>query len=230
MDRIPTWMTDRRHLINWTSYLGSLFFKMFDRLQGILSEIKEDRIIIETPSFFYNVFISLRTIQDLPALGEKIIIFLYPIFKENDIILYGFTKDEDRQIFTDLISVNKVGPRTALSLLSLYDRDQLIRFITEGRVTELTRANGIGKKGAELIITVLKDKYKNVRIREEVAGDSEGAIEKVRISDQVFNDAVSALTSLGFSWESSSDVVRSIYTEGIEVEDLVRDALMRLNS
>lgn len=200
---------------------------MFDRLKGNLEEVKADYIIIGTNSFSYKVYVSLRTIQDLPQLDSNLLLYLHPVFKENDITLYGFDKEEDREIFKDLISVNKVGPKTAMSLLSLYNKDEIISFITGGKNKELTRASGLGKRGADMIIAALKDKYKNYRINTEII--EEGAIEKLRNDDQIFNDAISALTSLGYSWEVASEAIRASYNENMILEDLIREALINMN-
>ena len=201
---------------------------MFERLKGELEEIQVDYIVIGTSSFSYRVNISLRTIQNLPPLNSPITLYLHPIYKESEITLYGFDNTEDREIFRDLLTVNKVGPRTAINILSLYSRDEIINFITSGRVKDLTRASGLGKRGAEMIITALKDKYKNVKINLEES-EGLGAIEKLRNSDQIFNEAVEALTILGFSWEVSSNTIRSVYHQGITVEELIKEALLRLN-
>lgn len=201
---------------------------MFERIKGELEEINVDSVIIGTSSFSYKIFVSLRTIQNLPNLESNLILYLHPIFKDTDITLYGFDNVEDREIFKDLLSVSKVGPKTAISLLSLYDKNQIIHYITSGRVKELTRATGLGKKGAEMIIASLKDRYKNYKI-DETAISEGGVTELIRTNDQIFNDAIAALTGLGYSWEVASDAIRRSYKDNIILEDLIRDALINMN-
>lgn len=200
---------------------------MFERLKGTLEETKADYVVIGTSSFSYKVFVSLRTIQKLPQLEEDILLYLHPVIKENDITLYGFDNVEDREIFKELISVNKIGPKIGMALLSLYSRNEIIYFISSGKSKELTRASGLGKRGADMIIAQLKDKYKGFTIDE--SPESEGATERLRVEDQVFNEAVSALTGLGYTWEVASNSVRENYHAGITVEDLIKAALVNMN-
>lgn len=198
---------------------------MFEKIKGSLESVGGDHIVIETPVFSYKVFVSLKTIERLPNQEEEIVLYLKPIFKENDITLYGFDRKEDRTVFTELMSVNKVGPKTALSLLSLYERIEIINIIAEGRVKDLTRATGLGKRGADLIIASLKDKYKK-----EVIITEESAVERIRKKDEDFNEAVAALTSLGYTWEVASEAVSLAYTGDKSLEDLIKDALISMNS
>lgn len=198
---------------------------MFEKIKGSLESVGGDHIVIETPVFSYKVFVSLKTIERLPNQEEEIVLYLKPIFKENDITLYGFDRKEDRTVFTELMSVNKVGPKTALSLLSLYERIEIINIIAEGRVKDLTRATGLGKRGADLIIASLKDKYKKEAIITE-----ESAVDRIRKKDEDFNEAVAALTSLGYTWEVASEAVSLAYTGDKSLEDLIKDALISMNS
>lgn len=197
---------------------------MFEKIKGEVKEVNADSVIIGTPVFSYKVYVSLKTIERLPTYGSNVELFLHAIFKENDVILYGFDTKEDRKVFNELLSVNKVGPKTALSLLSLYDRFEIINHVANGRSKELMRAAGLGKRGADLIIASLRDKYKKEAVIQE-----ESAVEKIRKKDETFNEAVSALISLGYSWEVASESVSESYSSDKSLEDLIKDSLINLN-
>ncbi len=197
---------------------------MFESLKGILEETAPDFVVLGTASFSYKVYIPALALTALPEQGKEAKLFLHPVFREDDVTLYGFVDKEDRRVFVNIIAVNGMGPKAAMSLLSLFTRDEFIGHILNARTKALMQAAGIGKKGAERLILELKDKYKNYT--QSIASAQEnGAVELVRAEDRLFDEAVEALTSLGFSWQEASDRVRAELTDGITLEELIRKAL-----
>lgn len=198
---------------------------MYDKIRGVLEAVTADSLIVGTPVFSYKVYSSLTTLSALPQTGADIELLLHAVYKENDITLFGFLSEEEREMFEALISVNKVGPKIALALLSVYAPEQIMYHIVNQNSKELTRAPGLGKRGADMIVAALKDRYKNAALSKQ----PDGAVEKMRAGDALFSDAVAALTGLGYTWEVASGAVSAAYEDGMSLEALIKRALVSMN-
>ena len=197
---------------------------MFNSIKGTLEAVYPDRVIVDTPVFGYEVSVPGSALASLPDLGEPVRLLLCPIFREDDVILFGFTDERSRELFEMVMKVSGIGPRTALAILTEFTPDELIAAVTGGDVKSLTRAPGIGKKGAERMILELKDKFKGFPVSGAPAAGP-GAVEKTRREDELFNEAAEALAGLGFSWTEASAMISSAMEDGITLEELIRRAL-----
>lgn len=191
---------------------------MIYAIKGKIAEKKNTEIIIETAGIYYQIFVSLSTIEKLPEIGNEI--FLYTIFivREDSQTLYGFNDSKEKDLFKLLIDIQNIGPKTALGILSATKPDDLYRYISEGNLGMLSKLPGIGKKTAERLHVELKDK-----IDKFVVGNSDGSIE----SSNLNNEALAALITLGFNRSIAMKAVNNAMQESknANVEDIIKIAL-----
>lgn len=132
---------------------------MITGIEGILKESEPLRAVIEVQGIYYEIHISLPTASQLPEIGQRVFLYIYPIYREDTQSLYGFHDKNLRQVFYLLIEkVSGIGPKTALAILSRLNLDILQQAICEDNSLLLSKCPGIGKKTAERLIIELKDK------------------------------------------------------------------------
>ena len=184
---------------------------MFDYLSGILVHKSPVSAVVECGGVGYFLNISLQTYESLPENGNKVKIYTHLVHREDDMELYGFSSQDEREFFRKLIGVNRVGPKLALAIMSGMDSRKLAAVIASGDAKTLSRIPKVGKKTAERIILELKGKIETtIEIADE--GDE-------------FYDAVSALVELGFS---RTDAVQAISKAKKKAPDGDIDTLIKL--
>lgn len=185
-------------------------------VNGIIEDISEDNVIIDVGGIGCNVRISSDTASRLPGVGEQVRLYTYTCVREDAFLLYGFLSRNDLEIFKKCITVNGIGPKGALAILSVMDADSLRFAILSGDTKAISRAPGIGARTAERLILELKDKLKidDAMIDREISITAAGNI--TADSDQK-REAVEALVSLGYGRTESIKAVNAI--EGIENMD-----------
>ena len=127
---------------------------MLNYIKGILEEKAVDKIVVENNGIGYEILTSLNTIEEI-NIGEKIKIHTKLLVREDDIQLVGFTSKEELSMFNLLTSVSKIGPKLALSSLSVYKSEKIKLMIVESDVNSLVKIPGMGKKTAESVILEL---------------------------------------------------------------------------
>ncbi len=189
---------------------------MIAYVNGIVGDITGDNVVIDVGGIGYNVKISADTAARLPGTGEPVKLYTYTSVREDAFLLYGFLTRSDLEIFKKLITVNGIGPKGGLSILSVMDADDLRFAIMSGDSKAISKAPGIGPKTAQRVILDLKDKIEidDTMISKEM--DSYGANPMAADSAQK-QEAVAALVSLGYGQAESLKAVNSI--EGIEEMD-----------
>lgn len=140
---------------------------MISYIKGTLEAVEEDMIIVETGGIGYGIRVPLSLLEELPSLGSPVTIHTYFQVREDSMTLYGFLNRQDREMFKQLISVNGIGPRGALGILSVMRPDDLRTAIVSGDAKAISRAPGIGPKTAQRLILDLKDK---VDLEEVISG------------------------------------------------------------
>ena len=131
---------------------------MIAYVKGTIAEITENNVVIEIGGVGVNIKISGREAQSLPGVGQEIKLHTYTLVREDSFSLYGFLTRDDLNIFKKCITVNGIGPKAALSILSVLDADALRYAILTDDVKTITKAPGIGAKTANRLILDLKDK------------------------------------------------------------------------
>lgn len=176
---------------------------MIYSLCGKLDEKTENGAVIVCGGVGYFVSCSANTLSSLPETGEEV--YLYTLFsiKENAVELNGFSSKEERELFRLLCSVNGVGPKLALSILSSYVPDRLILIIGSGDSNALTSCPGVGNRIAQRIVVELKEKVSGFAINgsgDKILPETTSAV----------GEALAALVSLGFSHSEASRALASV--------------------
>ncbi len=205
---------------------------MISYIRGTLTELNPDNIVVEAAGVGYGINVPASVIAELPPKGTEVKIYTYFSVKEDSQSLYGFITKEDEEMFRQLISVNGVGPKGALAILTVLKPDDLRMAVMAGDAKSISRAQGIGKRTAERIILELRDK---VAAPGFVSGMAEGAsISLGNASHAVFSagpvsEAIDALTMLGYSRVDAGKAVSAVtLTDGMTTEDVLKQALKNI--
>ena len=201
---------------------------MFAYLKGILEDITEDNCVIDVHDIGYNVKISGQTAARLPGIGEMVKIYTYTSVKEDAFQLFGFLKKDELDLFKILITVNGIGPKGALSLLSAMDADMLRMAIVTQDVKMISKAPGIGKRTAERLILELKDKL-SISVSMIDREIQQHQVPVVSMDSPSRKEAVEALVALGYGQAESTKSVSQVEgADEMEVGALLKAALLKI--
>ncbi len=203
---------------------------MFARLKGILDEIGEDTVIVDVGGVGYLVYCSGRTLSVLPAKGSPVRFEIETQVREDHIHLFGFLDRSERDWFRLLTTVQGVGARVALAILSVLSPEALTQAVAAQDKAAVTRANGVGPKLAQRIVSELKDKVGGMALGPVAAAGTSAVGDAPKADAGAAEDAVSALVNLGYgrsdAFTAVAKAVRS--GEGADVSGLIRLALREL--
>ncbi|HTX91238.1 MAG TPA: Holliday junction branch migration protein RuvA [Anaerolineales bacterium] len=189
---------------------------MIATLRGEITQIEETAIIIETGGVGLRVFVPKPLRERLKA-GEAVFLFTHLVVREDAWNLYGFESHADRELFTTLLGVDGVGPRTALATLSTLTVDTVQRAVFGDEPDLLSRVPGVGKKTAQKMVLYLHDRLKPASGLEKIAAMSD--------SD---SEVLAALTALGYSVVEAQTAIQSIPKDAPDdVEERLRLALQQ---
>lgn len=198
---------------------------MIGKLKGLVDSFGDDHVLIDCGGVCYEVFCSSRTLQALPRVGEAAVVFIETIVREDMIRLYGFADQSEKSWFLLLTTVQGVGARVALAILSVLSPSELSSAVALQDKAMIGRANGVGPKLAVRIVTELKGKVPAIGAVDAGTLGLQAALGEGVASTNVA-DAVSALTNLGYSAaQASAAVARVVAKEG---EDTATEKLIRL--
>jgi Holliday junction DNA helicase RuvA len=203
---------------------------MIGKLKGIIDTYGEDFIILDVQGVGYEVHCSARTLQALPAPGEAATLSIETHVREDQIKLFGFESDAEREWFRLLQTVQGVGAKVALSVLGTFKPGDLASAITIGDKAAIKRAPGVGAKVAERIVTELKDKAPAYSELDPAVIRLSGAVNDKRAPQPVL-DAVSALINLGYGQPQAAAAIAAASKnagEGAETAQLIRLGLKEL--
>ena len=201
---------------------------MYAYIKGILAEITEDAIIVENQGIGYEIAVPGQVFDYLPSVGEEVKIYTYHYVREDAILLYGFLTKEDVRIFKMLIGVSGIGPKGALSILSVLSTDDLRFAILGDDAKDIAKAPGVGAKTAQRVIIELKDKLSlEDAFEQKLANQAQKA--ELNPAVGVKNEAILALTSLGYSQSEALKVLQGIeISPDDQVEDVLKMALKQM--
>lgn len=197
---------------------------MIAYLEGRLAEVAEQAVVLVTPGGVgYEVHLPVHTLARLPETGGELAVFTWTVVREDALELYGFQTWDERQTFGVLISISKVGAKTALAILSQFRPADLRQVVAEEDVAALTRVSGIGKKSAQHIFLELKYKLKV----ESVPG---GAVLGGAAPGSLYRDALAGLVNLGYTEDEAGPVLKNVLKEepDLDVGGALRGALKAL--
>jgi holliday junction DNA helicase RuvA len=199
-------------------------FKMYEYIKGKYVGINKDYIIVENSGIGYKIFTSGVTMSSIPKPGEEIMLYLEQIVREDFLGLYGFDSKEELELFKLLLTVSGVGPKAALSLLSISRVNNLKYAILTGDEKHICRGVGIGKKTAARIILELKDKLKSDELLDDPQNSNSSSTNENII---VLSEALSALLALGYSEKEAESVLKNV-DRNESIENIIKAALKLL--
>ena len=192
---------------------------MFDYIKGSLAQISPTRAVVEAGGIGFSLNISLTTYDDIQSSHEAKL-YVYEIIREDAFTFYGFSTEEEREMFSLLLSVSGVGGNTARTILSAFTPSELMLVIDNGSTSELKSVKGIGLKTAERIIVDLKGRIK--------AGAGTGRLPQQSVPE---DEAIRALCALGYPEAMARKAVSAaakLSKDGLRTDDLIKQALKML--
>jgi Holliday junction DNA helicase RuvA len=199
---------------------------MIGRLKGILAEKRAPQVLIDCNGVGYEADVSMTTYYQLPEAGEPISIWTHLLVKEDSHSLIGFTTEQERKLFRQLIRVNGVGPKMALTILSGINDHEFAICVSQNDVTTLTRLPGVGKKTAERLIIEMRDKVEGLMQPEQVSIGSADALASPGRSGK--SEALEALQTLGYKPADAENMIRLVEQGGdadMSAATLIKKAL-----
>lgn len=200
---------------------------MISYIKGEIVKKGLDYLIIENNNIGYYINTSFNTLKALKE-GEECLIYTYMHIREDILALYGFLKSEEIDMFKKLISVNGIGPKAGLAVLSTFDINTIKAVILHEDAARMSKVPGIGKKTASKIILELKDKVGSI---ESINIDYE-ALEgytPVNKNDSEASDITNVLISLGFNQFEAKKALEEIDLTGKTEGDIIKEALKKIN-
>ncbi|MGH4051392.1 MAG: Holliday junction branch migration protein RuvA [Clostridium sp.] len=194
---------------------------MYEYIKGIFVGICKDYIVIDNNGMGYKIYTSGSTMAKMPKTGDSVLLYIKQIVREDFIGLYGFLTKDEIEMFTLVISINGVGSKAGLSLLSICSVLNLKYAIVSGDEKTLTRAPGIGTKIAQRIILELREK---IHIEQSAQGSLslESGIDVV--GGKKLTEVLGALISLGYSEKEGSNALKAVRKEQ-SLENMIKDCL-----
>jgi len=200
---------------------------MIYSLNGKLIENEPNMAVIECGGVGYKCTVTLKTTAALPKIGENVFLYTYLAIREDAADLFGFASKDEMKAFKLITSVNGVGPKVGIAILSEFSPDYLYTYIAAGDYKALTAAGGVGPKLAQRIVLELKDKIG--ALPREINVSSPAVIPTAELPQNNLRNAVSALVSLGFLQTEANRAVQGMDAD-LSTEEIIKQALAKLSS
>ncbi|HEX2079399.1 MAG TPA: Holliday junction branch migration protein RuvA [Longimicrobium sp.] len=194
---------------------------MISRVRGELIVRDLERVEVMTAGGVgYEIAIPTTVFERLPRLGETVTLRTYHLVREDAVMLFGFLDETEKTVFVRLLTINGVGPRLALAMLSSMSAESVVRAVRERNVAALTAVSGVGKKTAERVVLELTGKLDDLAFAASGLGQRAPAAE----------EALRALTALGVTASDADRAVRAAIQEkgSLSAPELIREALARI--
>lgn len=190
---------------------------MIYKIKGVLIFKSPNLAVIDTGNIAIEVNVSVYTYTKLPEVGKIAELYTHLIVKEDAISLCGFYNLEEKEVFIKLNKVSKIGPKSALVILSGIFYEELKKVISNQDIQKLSSIPGIGKKTAERIVLELKDSFEDDFFEKGVEGAS-----------KLYDDVLSALINLGYRKGECIDIINSAINTEKTFEGLLKECLKKL--
>jgi len=195
---------------------------MIGSLIGLIKEKKPSLLLLEVNGVGYEIHVPLSTSFQLPKNGESAYLLTHLIVREDQHTLYGFATEEERNLFRTLIKISGVGAKMALTILSGINVNGFVQSVINEDIDTLVHLPGIGKKTAERLIVEMKDRIDGITDNLESSARSTS-------KNSIVIEARNALVNLGYKNNEAKKILDNIDTNGLSVEELLRQALKSLN-
>ena len=194
---------------------------MYAYIRGIVSDIAADRAVLEAAGVGYELFAGRKTLDKL-ILGEEAKLYTHLHLAEGLQALYGFYDPEEREMFRRLIGITRVGPKLAISVLSVMEPSDVISAVVTDNPAAFDAVQGMGRKMAQRVILELKEQVKDAPIPVKA-----GQAIPVNVPENIRSEAVQALVALGYDGLTASRAVSAV-EEAKNVEEMITKALRKL--
>ncbi|MDK2886309.1 MAG: holliday junction helicase RuvA [Thermosipho sp. (in: thermotogales)] len=189
---------------------------MIHAIKGRLEKVENGKLYVEVNGLIFEIIVG-ETSEYEEKTQKEIKVFTKLIASEDDLRLYGFSTIEKLKLFEKLISVNKLGPKSALKILASSSVEEIVSSIVGGDVNRLSRLPGVGNKTAERIIMELKDSLKEFDV-------------SLSEKDKKAVEAIEALVTLGFSKSQAMKAVKKVANDNDSLDDIIKKALKFLSN
>lgn len=197
---------------------------MLDFISGKIAEKNPTFMVIENQGVGFLCHISLQTFQKTPDTGQQILLKTYLHVREDALQLFGFSDNNERNVFISLISVSGIGPKLAQTILSGVDVSELSAAIKNEDISRLTKISGIGKKTAERMVIELRDKFKTLGLMPDTGS---GKSAETDLNNMEL-ETVMALISLGYKKDAAERAllkIRNGREKVLSVEEMIKKVL-----
>ncbi len=191
---------------------------MYYYIKGTLEKKDTNFVVIDSHGVGYLIYTSLLSLDSVGNIGDFVTMYTYLNVREDAMELYGFTTIEEKEMFTRLISVSGVGPKVALSILSVTTPEKFAVAVITNDIKTITKASGVGPKMAQRVILELKDKLKT----EDLDVDIE--VSQTNTDTTSKTEAISALVVLGYTSDAARKAVAKV-ADGLTTEEVIKKAL-----
>ncbi|MBT82252.1 MAG: Holliday junction branch migration protein RuvA [Alteromonadaceae bacterium] len=201
---------------------------MIGRIEGRLLEKQPPEVLIDVNGIGYEIQMPMTSFYQLPAVGENVAVYTHFVVREDAQLLFGFADKMERGLFRELIKANGVGPKLGLTILSGMSAGQFLISVQNEDVSALVSLPGIGKKTAERLVVELKDRLAKFGKQQavDIPFDMENkAADTIVPVNDAKEEAQSALVALGYKPVQANKLVTSVYQDGMNSENLIREAL-----
>ncbi len=195
---------------------------MYAYIRGIVADIQADRAILEAAGVGYELIAGKKTLEKL-ILGEEARLYTHLHLAEGVQALYGFYTVEEREMFRKLIGITRVGPKLAVSVLSVMEPSDVISAVVTDNPTAFDPVQGMGRKMAQRVILELKEQVKDAPLPVGKPGQAV----QIGVAENIRAEAVQALVALGYDGLTASRAVSAV-EEAKNVEELITKALRKL--
>lgn len=201
---------------------------MIALLCGKLLEKQANTVIVDVGGVGYEVTIPLSTFYELGEIGSDVQLRIFTHVREDAIQLFGFRTLRERELYLKLISVQGIGAKSGITMLSGMSADEIIAALRSDDLARLTSIPGVGRKTAERLVIELRDKVGD--LSSTGTSSSQAASASQRSADAVFDDALSALINLGYQRNAAEKALQQAIKDGAElsVQKLLRQSLQLL--
>ncbi len=197
-------------------------------LSGKLIDKTANSVILDVGGVGYEVAIPLSTFYEIGEVGETVELRIYTNVREDAIQLFGFKTQREKELYLKLISVQGVGAKSGITMLSGMSADEIIAAVRTENLAKLTSIPGVGRKTAERLVVELRDKVGELSA--DISAEASMAAAAGVGTDGIFDDALSALVNLGYQRSAAEKALQQVRQDGVEpnVQKLLRSALQRL--
>ncbi len=194
---------------------------MIAHLKGIVHAKGADHVVVDVNGVGYQIFISLNTLYELPPETMEVSLHIHTHVREEAWHLYGFLSPDEKKIFEQLLKVNGVGPKLAMTLLSRRTVYEITEAIVTQDANRLKSIPGIGQKTVERILLDLKDKISHLKFEKQSAS--------LRQNGETVNEALSALIHLGYTGAQAQAALNKIdLKQNLPLKEMIRQGLKNL--